>query len=129
MPLLPGWLRSATTAVVDRVAGVSGEDAKGPPPEGQRPDSQRPNPSSGKSSPPPQQQQPKAAPPRSAKEMVLRAVPLAMLVIGALLTACAELLEGWYVLGFLLLVAAPIVYWLQRIEARLAKLEPRKPGG
>ena len=56
------------------------------------------------------------------QQLVLAGIPLAMLVVGLLLTACSELIGLWALLGFALLVASPVVYWLYRIERRLAKL-------
>lgn len=48
-------------------------------------------------------------------------VPTTMLTCGALLTAFAELIGVWGVLGFLLLAASPVVFWLQRVERRLGE--------
>jgi hypothetical protein len=48
-------------------------------------------------------------------------VPAAMLTSGALLTAFAELIGVWGLLGFALLAAAPVVFWLQRVERRLVE--------
>ena len=53
---------------------------------------------------------------------VLRCLPLFMLLAGAGISACGELLGLWALLGYLLLVTSPVVYWLSRIEQRLAKV-------
>ncbi len=49
-------------------------------------------------------------------------LPASMLVIGLLLTALAELVELWGILGFVLLAASPVVYWLQRVERKLGEV-------
>jgi hypothetical protein len=49
-------------------------------------------------------------------------VPASMLVIGLLLTCLSELIGLWGLLGFLLLVTSPVVYWLQRIERKMAEV-------
>lgn len=56
-----------------------------------------------------------------SQPITLRTIPLLMAVVGGTLTGCSELIRGWAVLGYLLLTAAPMVYWLQRIEYRLAE--------
>jgi hypothetical protein len=49
-------------------------------------------------------------------------VPTTMLVVGGLLTALAELIGLWGVLGYLLLVTSPVVFWLQRLEKKMAEV-------
>lgn len=49
-------------------------------------------------------------------------LPMWMLIVGLLFTLCSELLKLWAILGYLLVVAAPIVYWLERIEFVLQQL-------
>jgi len=56
------------------------------------------------------------------QQLVLAGIPLGMLCVGLLLTVCAELIGLWALLGFGLLIASPIVYWLYRIEKGLARL-------
>lgn len=52
----------------------------------------------------------------------LEGLPTGMFILGLLLTICSQLIGLWAMLGYLLLVMAPIVYWLGRIEKRLAEL-------
>ena len=70
------------------------------------------------------------APPTSwwslVRQVFFSSIPLGMLIIGALLTAFAELIGLWAVLGYLLLSSAPVVYWLQRIEQRLDRLAAKR---
>ena len=49
-------------------------------------------------------------------------LPASMLVIGLLLTVLAQLVELWGILGFVLLAASPVVYWLQRVERKLGEV-------
>jgi hypothetical protein len=56
------------------------------------------------------------------KTIVETGVPMGMLVIGSLLTVFAELIGVWGVLGFLLVAASPIVYWMQRLERRMREM-------
>ena len=56
------------------------------------------------------------------RESLLRALPLAMLILGALLSSCGELIGSWVLLGYLLLVATPIVFWLGRLDQRLVEM-------
>lgn len=56
-------------------------------------------------------------------QMLAAAIPLFMFVIGILLAAFTELVRLWAILGYLLIVTAPIVYWLRRIDARLVELQ------
>ena len=55
-------------------------------------------------------------------DTLLALVPVALLGAGLLMTVFAERLKTWAVLGYLLLAAAPVTYFLQRIERRLAEL-------
>jgi hypothetical protein len=67
------------------------------------------------------------AEPPSWTEVFVRAIPVFMAVVGCLLTFFTEMIGAWAMLGYLLLVVAPIVYWLQRIEGRLAQIAAKKP--
>lgn len=49
-------------------------------------------------------------------------VPITMLVAGGLLAGFAQLIGSWAFLGFVLIPAAPIVYWLQRVERQLSEI-------
>lgn len=49
-------------------------------------------------------------------------VPITMLVAGGLLAGFAQLIGSWAFLGFVLIPAAPIVYWLQRVERQLGDI-------
>jgi hypothetical protein len=55
-------------------------------------------------------------------QIVELGVPALMLVIGLLLTVLAELIGLWGILGFLLLVGSPVVFWLQRVERKLGEV-------
>lgn len=57
----------------------------------------------------------------------VRPAPIAMLVVGGLLTIFTELIGPWAFLGYLLLATAPLVFWLQQIEKRLAEILRRRP--
>lgn len=59
---------------------------------------------------------------RRWQQIVELGVPAGMLVSGILLTALAQLIGLWGVLGFLLLSASPVVYWQQRIERQLREM-------
>ncbi|MGL4464499.1 MAG: hypothetical protein ACRDD1_17425 [Planctomycetia bacterium] len=78
--------------------------------------------------PPPPANLPPPAKPNAAQQLdafstlFRTAVPLSMLLCGALLSGCTELIGPWAALGYALLALAPVVYWLQRIEQRLAEL-------
>jgi hypothetical protein len=62
-------------------------------------------------------------PPSTWVDTLLDGVPLAMFIVGAVLSACTELIRAWAILGYLLLTVSPVVYWLRRIEKRLAENE------
>lgn len=66
-----------------------------------------------------------AAAPTALVEALLAPLPLAMLIAGGLLTIFTELVGTWAILGYLLVTLAPVVYWLQRIERRLAENRAR----
>lgn len=55
-------------------------------------------------------------------KVVRGGVPVAMMVVGILLSAFTELVGLWALLGYALLAAAPIVYFLVRVEQRLIEL-------
>lgn len=74
----------------------------------------------GKAEPKPEAR-PQAEPP-PWMTMVVNQTPSIMFVIGILLTVCAQLIQVWAFLGFLLVAGAPIVYWLRRIETRVCEL-------
>ena len=52
--------------------------------------------------------------------------PLGMFVIGGMMSACTQLIGTWAFLGYLLLVTAPIVYQLQRVERALDRVYERR---
>lgn len=54
--------------------------------------------------------------------MVVDQTPYIMFVVGVLLSACAQLIQVWAFLGFLLIACSPIVFWLRRLEKRLREL-------
>lgn len=66
---------------------------------------------------------PEPAPPHAPTwhDTILGGLPLGMLISGLLITACSQLIGVWAILGYLLLVASPIVYQLNRIEKRLVE--------
>ena len=59
---------------------------------------------------------------RRWRQIIELGVPTGMLVIGALLTACAQLIGVWGLLGFLLMAVSPVVYWQQRVERQLREM-------
>lgn len=68
----------------------------------------------------PEHSEPTPAPTWS--DSALDGVPMAMVIVGLVLAACTELIRVWAILGYLLIVVAPVVYWLRRIEKRLIDL-------
>jgi hypothetical protein len=71
----------------------------------------------GSESPPPP-----SPPPPTWWDTYLDLVPLVMAIVGSLLTIFTEKIGAWALLGYLLLTVAPVVFWLRRIEKRLAEL-------
>ncbi|MBX9653643.1 hypothetical protein K2Y11_08505 [bacterium] len=59
---------------------------------------------------------------RRWRQIIELGVPTGMLVVGGLLTGCAQLLGVWGLLGFLLLSLSPVVYWQQRTERQLKEM-------
>ncbi|MFO0945975.1 MAG: hypothetical protein U1D30_08520 [Planctomycetota bacterium] len=49
-------------------------------------------------------------------------IPVAMLIVGGMLAGFTELIGIWAILGYGLIAAAPIVFFLHRIELRLTEL-------
>jgi hypothetical protein len=60
--------------------------------------------------------------PQAFMDVLVALLPAALLGAGLLMTIFAERLKTWAVLGYLLLAAAPVTYFLHRIERRLAEL-------
>ena len=54
--------------------------------------------------------------------LLLDGLPLILLCIGLVLTAFAELIGTWAVLGYLLVSVSPVVYWQLRLERKLDRL-------
>lgn len=74
------------------------------------------------SKPPAPKEEPSVNHPPPWMTMFIQQIPTSMLVIGLLLSACAQLISVWAFLGFLLVAASPIVYWLRRVEKKLDEL-------
>ena len=71
------------------------------------------------------QRQPKPPTPRTWGQIIIDSLPIAVLVIGGILTACSELIQLWAILGYMMLVSAPILHLLMRIDRNLKELNHR----
>lgn len=66
--------------------------------------------------------QPTPTPPMPTwRETLVDAWPIFMLVAGVLISACTQLIGVWAILGYLLIVTAPIVHLLRKIERHLRR--------
>lgn len=65
---------------------------------------------------------PPATPPApNWRDTLVDAWPIFMLVCGILISACTQLIGVWAILGYLLVVTAPIVHLLRKIEMHLRR--------